>query len=68
MIQDEPDKLILEPAVDHLGRPLDPAAEGIGEPDPLILAKSPATLRSTTQQLIPGPRERAHIQDQDTVL
>ena len=54
--------------MDHLGRRLDPAAEGIGEPDPLILAKSPATLRSTTQQLIPGPRERAQIQDQDTVL
>ena len=56
---DNPDELILEPAVDHLGRRLDPAAEGIGEPDPLILAKSPATLKSTTQQLIPGPRERA---------
>ena len=65
---DDPDKLILEPAVDHLGRRLDPAAEGIGEPDPLILAKSPATLRSTTQLLIPGPRERAQVQYQDAVL
>ena len=54
--------------MDHLGRCLDPAAEGIGEPDPLILARSPATLRSTTQLLIPGPRERAQVQDQDTVL
>ena len=65
---DEPDKLILEPAVDHLGRPLDPAAEGIGEPDPLILAKSPATLMSTTHRLIPGPTDRAEAQDQDPVL
>ena len=65
---DDPNELILEPAVDHLGRRLDPAAEGIGEPDPLILAKSPATLRSTTQLLIPGPRERAQAQDQDAVL
>ena len=65
---DEQDELILEPAVDHLGRPLDPAAEGIGEPDPLILAKSPATLMSTTHRLIPGPTDRAEAQDQDAVL
>ena len=60
--------VVLEPAVDHLGRPLDPAAEGIGEPDPLVLAKSPATLMSTTHQLIPGPTGRAEAQDQDPVL
>ena len=60
--------VVLEPAVDHLGRPLDPAAEGVGEPDPLVLAKSPATLMSTTHQLIPGPTGRAEAQDQDPVL
>ena len=65
---DESDEIVLEPAVDHLGRPLDPAAEGIGEPDPLVLAKSPATLMSTTHQLIPGPTDRAEAQDQDPVL
>ena len=65
---DESDDMVLEPAVDHLGRPLDPAAEGIGEPDPLVLAKSPATLMSTTHQLIPGPTDRAEAQDQDPVL
>ena len=65
---DESDDIVLEPAVDHLGRPLDPAAEGIGEPDPLVLAKSPATLMSTTHQLIPGPTDRAEAQDQDPVL
>ncbi len=60
--------IVLEPAVDQLGRPLDPAAEGVGEPDPLVLAKSPATLMSTTHQLIPGPASRAAVQDQDPVL
>ena len=67
----DPDKfsdIVMEPAVDHLGRPLDPAAEGIGEPDPLVLAKSLATLMSTTHRLIPGPTGRAEAQDQDTVL
>ncbi len=60
--------IVLEPAVDQLGRPLDPAAEGVGEPDPLVLARSPATLMSTTHQLIPGPASRAAAQDQDPVL
>ena len=55
--------IVLEPAVDQLGQPLDPAAEGVGEPDPLVLAKSPATLMSTTHQLIPGPASRAAAQD-----
>ena len=67
----EPDNngdVVLEPAVDQLGRPLDPAAEGVGEPDPLVLARSPATLMSTTHQLIPGPASRAEAQDHDPVL
>ena len=60
--------LVLEPALDHQGRHLEPAAEGTGEPDPLVLARSPATMIPTTQLLIPGPRERAQAQDRDAVL
>ena len=45
---------------------MEPAAKGTGEPDPLVLARSPATMIPATQLLIPGPRERA--QAQDTVL
>ena len=60
--------LVLESALDHKGRWLEPAAEGIGEPDPLVLARSLATMMPETQLLIPGPRERAQAQDQDAVL
>ena len=66
--EDNLDDLVLEPVLDHRGRRLDPAAEGVGEPDPLVLARSPATMRSATQLLIPRPRERAQTQDQDAVL
>ena len=65
---DDLDDLILEPALDHRGRRLEPAAEGVGEPDPLVLARSPATMMPATQLLIPGSRERAQAQDQDAVL
>ena len=66
--EDDLDYLVLEPALDHRGRHLEPAAEGVGEPDPLVLARSPATMMPATQLLIPGPRERAQAQDQDAVL
>ena len=65
---DQHEGVVLEPAVDQLGRRLDPEAEGVGEPDPLVLAKSPATLGSTMRQLIPDPASRAAVQDQDPVL
>ena len=60
--------LVLEPALDHKGRHLEPAAEGTGKPDTLVLARSPATMMPATQLLIPGPREQAQAQDRDTVL
>ena len=62
------DDLVLESALDHKGRQLEPAAEGIGEPDPLVLARSRATMMPATQLLIPGPREQAQAQDQEVVL
>ena len=66
--EDDLDDLVLEPALDHRGRHLELAAEGVGEPDPLVLTRSPATMMPATQLLIPGPRERAQAQDQDAVL
>ena len=60
--------LVLESAVDSQGEQLDPAALGLGEPEPLVVAKSPATMLPTLQALIPGPRERARAQDGDKVL
>ena len=60
--------LVLEPALDHKGRHLEPAAEGTGESDLLVLARYPATMIPATQLLIPGPRERAQAKDRDAVL
>ena len=55
--------LVLEPAVDDRGRRLETEREGLGEPDPLVLAKSPAVVLPAIQQCIPGPQERAQAQD-----
>ena len=55
--------LVLDPAVDDRGRRLGTEREGLGEPDPLVLAKSPAVVLPAIQECIPGPRERAQAQD-----
>ena len=60
--------LVLEPAVDDQGRRLETEREGLGEPDPLILAKSPTVVLPAILQFIPGPQERAQAQDRDPVL
>ena len=60
--------LVLDPALDDQGRRLDTEREGLGEPDPLVLAKSPAVVLPAILQRIPGPRERAQAQDRDPVL
>ena len=63
-----PEDLVLDPVVDDLGRRLETEREGLGEPDPLVLAKSPAVVLPAILQCIPGPRERAQAQDRDPVL
>ena len=60
--------LVLDPAVDGQGRRLDTEREGLGEPDPLVLARSPAVVLPAIQECIPGPRERAQAQDRDPVI
>ena len=60
--------LVLESALDHKGRRLEPAVEGLGEPDPLVLARSPATMMPATQLLIRGPRKRAQAQYRERSL
>ena len=50
--------LVLEPDMDDQGWRLETEREGLGEPDPLILAKSPAVVLPAILQCIPGPRER----------
>ena len=58
---------VLDPAVDDQGRRVGTEREGLGEPDPLVLAKSPIVLPAI-QECIPGPRERAQAQDRDPLL
>ena len=52
-----PTDLVLDPALDDQGRRLETEREGLGEPDPLVLAKSPAVVLPAILQCIPGPRE-----------
>ena len=60
--------LVLTPIPDHQDVRIDTEGEGLGEPDPLMLARSPEGLSPATCQHIPGPRERTLVQDRDPVL
>ena len=64
----DPNSLVLDPIPDHEDVRVDTEGEGLGEPDPLVLARSPEDLSPATCQHIPGPREQAQGQDQDPVL
>ena len=59
----DPNNLVLDPIPDHEDVRVDTEGEGLGEPDPLVLARSPEDLSPATCQHIPGPRERAQAQD-----
>ena len=63
-----PIDLVLAPIPDHQDVRMDTEGEGLGEPDPLVLARSPEDMSPAIQQHIPGPRERAQVQDRDPVL
>ena len=64
----EPNDLVLDPIPDHQDVRIDTEGEGLGEPDPLVLARSPEDLSPAIRQYIPGPRVRAQVQDRDPVL
>ena len=48
-----PIDLVLDPVLDDQGRRMDTEREGLGEPDPLVLAKSPAAMLPAILQHIP---------------
>ena len=54
-----PNSLVLDPIPDHEGVRVDTEGEGLGEPDPLVLARSPEAL---------SPAIRQHILDPENVL
>ena len=50
-----PVDLVLAPVPDHQDVRMDTEGEGLGEPDPLVLARSPEDMSPAIRQHIPGP-------------